>query len=1558
MNDTWEIVYNYFRNTKNYLTNHHLDSFNNFIEEKIPQTFQQYNPQYIYKEFSKELNDYKYTTKIYYGGKNGDEIFISKPVAFKDDKISQLYPNEARLRNLSYASSIFCNVYVEYTVYMSDEESEPEVFTKTFDKVNLGKIPVMLQSHLCVTHGTTPELLKQMGECPYDQGGYFIIEGSEKVIVSHERKAENKLYIVKSIDEMYSFSAQIKSVPNDSFKYARTTAININNTNDKITIRLPMIHAQIPLFVLFRLLGIRSDKEIMEHILYELDSKKAKLFMEHLRPSLEDSVYVNDQVTAIKFLTQLTQGKTTSHLLDNISTDLFPHVGDNFTHKAFYLGYVVNKLLEVKLGIRDPTDRDSFEFKRVDLSGFLLANLFRESFKQLQRDIRITIDSEYRFNSSEYQNTKFANIINTANYNKIFNFKVITDAFNKAFKIGTILNKKGLIQSMNRLSWPGTMSHLRRINTLGDMIMMGQRKLHGTQYGMICPAETPDGGNIGIKKHMSTMCQITFGCSPTPIIDMLEDLGVIPLEYLTPSYVFNKVKVFVNGKWVGIHGNPLELFDTLQTYKRNSLINIFTSISFDYQNFEIKILTDGGRLCRPVAIVEDNKSLISGDHIKNAKDDTLKWDRLVAGNTNIDFNKYDCSYKKPKENMETLKKNRGVIEYLDVDEINGTLLANEPSDLTNENVNYTHIELHPSLILGTLGFTLPYCNSSQAPRNVYGTGQTKQSVGIYASNFRNRMDGTSNVLSYPQKPLVSTKLSDYVFSNQLPTGVNAIVAIGCYSGYNQEDSIIINKTSIERGLFNGFTFKTFEAEERYDTKDNVEHIIGKNPDETKLKKEYNYSQLNSDGVVEEGTFVNGNDILISKYIKNDDDTFDDSVGLKADVDGVVDKVFIDYMNTHKHRICKVRISNKRNPALGDKFASRHGQKGTIGMVLRQEDMPFTKDGICPDLIVNPHAFPSRMTLGQFIEVIQGKVCCDMGFFADSTPFNHIYSEDISEMLEKKCGFAKHGDEVLYGGIFGNQLETKIFIGPTYYQRLKHMVKDKVNSRNTGKYTLKNKQPPSGRSAGGGLRIGEMERDAILSHGMMGFLKESMFERSDKYEYHISDTSGMIAIANRDQNKFIDPSASGPLEFDKDLNLLNYNSQNAEVVPIRVPYNTKMLTQECEAMGICMRLIPREDASYKPLEMGEKTFEPQFKPKPTYKPKTNRVSYDKVQVPSIKPSGIVTEEYYKKQLMTPLTEFELNKFIDKLKDSNETSKEQLRSENKLIVTKLENNQYLVSEEVNPSFETISVNLVENYGELLVGDKIDASSLLETQYPSHNFSYYDYEPKSPEYVPKSPEYVPESPEYRPTSPSEPVPTFGYNSPVYKPDATFEPRSPSYDPQSPSFGPRTPPSFEPRTPPSFGYNSPVYVPDSDPSFPALVPVPERPLSPVPQEKAIINLLPAVNEPFIPKEPPLLKTDELTNINLDKYFDNEYNQDPSEDYAPVSPEYHPDGTFGPEPPGERTKGYESAEDGTTRIFKLDLPETMPSIEDLESTSDPMKSDFDMALEDAELDFDTLDDI
>ena len=618
--DTWKVVDNYFLSHNNYLTKHHLDSFNDFVLKKIPLTINQYNPQILYKDLDKETNKFNYETHIYYGGKSGDKIYIGRPIIYKDiDGVQTkkaLYPNEARLRKLTYASYIFCDIEVEYIIRHDGEETK---IKKEFKKITLGQIPIMLQSKLCMMYGSPFDLRKTMGECPYDQGGYFVVSGQEKVIVSHERKAENKLYIVKSMNESYSYSAQIKSVPDDSFKYARTTVVNINKTTNVITVRLPSIKKQIPLFILFRALGIESDKEILEYIVYDLEEEKSNLFMEHLRVSIENVGPIYNQHTAQKYLANLTLGNSMSHLKDIINTDVFPHVGSSYVNKGYYLGYVVHKLLNVVYNIDNETDRDSFEYKRVDLSGFLLANLFRENFKQFQRDTKIAIDTEYRFNSSQYQNINYQNIITSDNIKKIFNENVITNSFSKSFKIGTILNKKGLIQSLNRLSNVGTISHLRRINTYGDQIMMGQRKLHPTQYGIICPVETPDGGNIGIKKHLTVTGHITFGCDPEPIIKLLLQLGVRQLTNIKPKHVVNNCKVFVNGKWIGIHTDPIKLVTMLRLFRQNSYINIFTSIVLNYQALELAILTDGGRCCRPLYIVENNKLIINKTNIYGLK---------------------------------------------------------------------------------------------------------------------------------------------------------------------------------------------------------------------------------------------------------------------------------------------------------------------------------------------------------------------------------------------------------------------------------------------------------------------------------------------------------------------------------------------------------------------------------------------------------------------------------------------------------------------------------------------------------------------------------------------------------------------------------------------------------------------------------------------------------------------------------------------------------------------------------------------------------------------------
>ena len=482
-----------------------------------------------------------------------------------------------------------------------------------------------------------------------------------------------------------------------------------------------------------------------------------------------------------------------------------------------------------------------------------------------------------------------------------------------------------------------------------------------------------------------------------------------------------------------------------------------------------------------------------------------------------------------------------------------------------------------------------------------------------------------------------------------------------YSGYNQDDSVIINKSSIERGLFASSYFKSYDGEEVIDTRNNSQDFFYNPNDElyenVKKKNEYNYNNVDQNGLVKEGTFVHDNDVLISKYTKEGAGSLktmkDCSVGVKMDGWGVVDKVFSDYYNSDKQKIARVRICTYRNPSLGDKFASRHGQKGVIGMILPQEDMPYTKDGIVPDIIINPHAIPSRMTLGQLVETVMGKSCSMLGLYADATPFTNIDNNEIFNILEHNCQFQRHGDEVLYSGINGKQMSTKIFIGPTYYQRLKHQVRDKVNSRATGAVSLKTKQPPSGRSVGGGLRIGEMERDAILSHGALQFLKETMIERSDKYSTYISANSGMTSIVNPIENKYICPSMDGPLEFNDELSIENDNS-SCDIVKVNIPYNTNLMIQECNAMGISMRLILDNEATYDKLDVSSKPAKFELQDSDMRK-------------------LILAKKDTKKKLIIPKTPKNKTKFLNKM------------TNNKIIVTELTEN--ITNSDLHKLFGTV-------------------------------------------------------------------------------------------------------------------------------------------------------------------------------------------------------------------------------------------------------------------------------
>lgn len=1276
-NDTWHVIHSYFDETHNYLTKHHIDSYNDFLLNRIPSTFKIpfLNPQRIFVKDKKNPN-IDYEMSIYYGGKDGKGLYMSKPTIF--DSLTQtmrpMFPNECRLKNLSYAANLFADIEIEYSmlndkkyVYENVSHPTPEILKK----VNLGRIPIMLRSKACVLNDASGELLKQMGESEFEHGGYFVVDGMEKVIISQERKAENKLYINKSSDDNYEISAHVKSVPKEDFLYAKTTFVHLMAKTKTIAVAVTYLKKgnksfDIPLFVFFRALGIESDEEILKFILCELKSEKSQYFIEILRASIEEaeSLGVYDQLSALTYLekypdkvsdelerggNEMKRNKESrlSFLYDAIYKSFFPHVGDSFQKKAYYLGYVVNELLHVAVGLKPETDRDSWRYKRIDLSGFLLANLFREKVMKLSWTVRTEIERKYEFGHNEYSNEGFKYIINETNLTEFFDFKIIENGFKDAFKIGEITKKKGLIQSVQRLSNYWMISYLRRVNTpddndLGTRIPLGQRMLHGTQYGLFCIAETPDGSNIGIKKHLTIMSHVTFGSKGTELERCIANLNIIQIEDIHPSQIVGKTKIFINGDWIGITEDPNMLVKTLRNLRRNGLINVYTSIAWRIQDMEIHCYTDGGRACYPLYVVENNRQIITPEHIEGIKTGKFGWTNMISGfkKRNNEFDYFTDYIEPEKEGYNTsnlnelnkeLERYRGVVEYMDVDELDTCLVA--PSMNITQNIlkRYTHGELHPSLILGVLGFTIPFMHHSQAPRNVYGAGQNKQSVSFYVDNYRNRME-TGNVLYHPQKPLITTRMKDYFYTNKLPTGQNAIVAIATYCGYNQEDSLIFNWSALQRGLFLSTYYKTYQKSEIDDIKSGTDEkfynptkLDNTDNENTRFSKKfqgYSFDHLDEYGFIKEGTYLKGKEILIGSYanIKTSEgvtEQVDVSVPTKSK-DAIVDKVFTCYTNNNRSRMCKVRTAQERVPEFGDKFASRHGQKGTIGMRFLHEDMPFTANGITPDIIVNPHAIPSRMTLGQLIECIYGKCCAELGFFGDANPYDTVDKDSLCEILEKN-GMQKYGDEILYNGLSGEQMKVTIFMGPTYYQRLKHMVRDKINSRPAGSrdpffnmpgqgggYTARERQPPGGKALDGGLRIGEMERDAVLGHGAQLFLKEAMMERSDKFQCYVCNTTGRIAVANPFDNIYFSLDADGPVTYHladssgmdtmkqqienstyhKLIGLNVFHQKAMGFSRVQIPYTMKLLIQECESIGISLRLIPESNAhqfGYLPIE---------------------------------------------------------------------------------------------------------------------------------------------------------------------------------------------------------------------------------------------------------------------------------------------------------------------------------------------------------------------------------------
>ena len=1273
----WKVINKYFEDNPQSLVRHHIESYNDFFKNGIFQIFKEKNPISILTRYDEKIDDHRSKCIMYFGGKNGDKIYFGKPVIYDENDSHFMFPNEARLRNMTYGMTIHYDIDIEFIDILEDgenpyvigaEDMDADDFKKqvdgidnvgeggggktdkrngrttkidleltpaemaelkdateksmtggntqkrvhTLEKILLGKFPIMLQSNHCVLSGLPKEVKHTMGECSNDLGGYFVIDGKEKTVVSQEKFGDNMLYIKESTDDKYLYSAEIRSVSENVSKPIRTMSVKIMAPTNKYTfnnivVNIPNVRAPVPLFILFRALGFASDKEIITMCL--LDIEKYENMVDLFIPSVHDAGGILTQRNALKYIALLTKGKTVSHALEILCDYFLPHVGENnYTQKAYYLGYIVFRLLSVYKKIEEPTDRDNFKYKRIELVGSLIYDLFREYYSIQLRTIHLEFEKRAHYNQAIYANNLFGLI--TQNYKEIFRERIVEAGFKKAFKgnwgAHSHTKRIGVLQDLNRLSHNTMLSHLRKTNLPLDATakVVGPRVLHSTQWGMFDPIDTPDGGNIGLHKHMSIASYITQGYSRNTIIQWLrEKVDMKLIEDSTPIILSTMSKVIINGLWIGAINEPIETIAKFKLYRRNGLIPIYTSISFDYRLNTVYIYTDAGRICRPVFYKDDetNKmSFMKDAMIKRVEDGNFKWTELISG-----FNAKKVEGFQPNqyklyelfelyENIDSesnpakLKRfldDKAIIDYIDTNETESSIIALNKEALDKKEHNYTHMEIHESLLFGVMCNLINFPENNPATRNSFSCGQSKQACSMYHTNHRMRMDKTAVVLNSGQNPLVKTRYLEHINDEKNPYGENAIVAVMCYTGYNVEDAILINEGALKRGLFRTTYYSTYETHEEKSksgesTSQHVLLNIENDSAITGTKMGYDYSKLDKHGLVKENTELNDKTIVIgmaSYDTSNPNQKIDMSKSTKKGQLGIVDKTFITE-GEEGTRIAKVRVREERIPNIGDKMASRAGQKGTVGLVIPEVDMPFTKEGIRPDLIINPHAIPSRMTIGQFVETLTGKACAMYGSFGDCTAYNNNGSKVgvFGEMLTK-VGYHSSGNEILYNGMTGEQLETEIFIGPNYYMRLKHMVKDKINYRAQGPRTALTKQPVSGRANDGGLRIGEMERDSIISHGATEFLRESMMERGDKYKMAICNVTGMMSIYNPSKNVFLSPMADGPIKYSGSL---DNNDVRVETVSqfgrnfsvVEVPYSLKLLMQELLAINVSLRII--------------------------------------------------------------------------------------------------------------------------------------------------------------------------------------------------------------------------------------------------------------------------------------------------------------------------------------------------------------------------------------------------
>jgi len=1064
---------------KNYLKTHSLVesnviSFNDFIEYRMQEIVNEINDSMDNEDFEIILG----------------RIEVGKPKIIEADGSSSfITPSEARLRDLTYAAPI----NIELTI-KKDGQTDSEI-------VEIGKIPIMVKSKACNTHGMSREELIANYNDPKDPGGYFIIKGNERVMIMAEDLAENQFFIEHGkngvlVLKMFSLRGTYR-IP-----------ITLNEGKDGLFNLSFSRFKDLPAIVLLKSLGLTKESDIAKYIGKENDSVIVNLYEFVNIVTKEDAIMYIAEKTNL----QGTKKEIVERVKSRIDSYLFPHIGqkkEDRTKKAITLCKLIKHYLIAKDNPELKTDKDHYANKRVRLSGDLLATLFKVNLGILIRDIKYSLQKS----------------VKRKNY---FSIKVLAKSTLFSHRVESAIatgawtgERSGITQNMDKTNYLATISQLQRISSMlpSDQENFKARTLHPTHYGRFCPIETPEGTEIGLRKNLAILSKVSTRTkmNEEEIIKVLEEEG------LDKEAIEGK-DVVLNGRFIGTVKDNDEFAKRLREKRREGGLPEQISIRNDHGFETIRFSSEAGRVLRPLIIVDNGIPRINNNHLIQIQQGNLNWEDLIE---------------------------KGLIEYIDASEEENALVSLFEEELTPE---HTHLEIDPISLFGAITSLVPYGNHNQSSRLNRGSKTQKQALGLYSANYLCRLDTDVSILQYPQKPIVRSFVYDAL--DIYPAGQNLIVGIMTYEGYNMEDALVLNKGGVDRGVGRSFYFRPYSAIEMNYAGGLKDEIAIPEKDTSGYRMEKLYRYLESDGLVYPEAEINEGEILIGKvsppkFLSEARDISirtkkESSVTMRQEEKGIVDAVFITKDN-EGNKVIQVKTRDQRIPELGDKFATSHGQKGVIGLIVPEEDMPFTSKGNKPDIIFNPHGLPSRMTVGYLLELLAGKVGSLKGKIIDGTSFFGSDKKELEDQLEE-LGFRFDGKETMYNGITGKKMVSKIFLGNLYYLKLKYMVSNKMHGRALGKIALLTRQPIEGRSRGGALRLGEMEQQALIAHGSSLLLKERY--DSDKIILPICVRCGSTAIDDKIRGKIMCPKCE---------------SEDVEI--IEISYAFKLLVEELKGMHI-------------------------------------------------------------------------------------------------------------------------------------------------------------------------------------------------------------------------------------------------------------------------------------------------------------------------------------------------------------------------------------------------------